>query len=507
MQTDLNVSLHRTTSLLKPPTGTESVRKLCMQAKSIIRATNRYMTELGSAATTKDTAAACCVSERTVRRILELPPLMGTDGNYRHDCCKPPNPKKPPNPERYISMKVAPSVQDEIRVLIHQTWTQKALGPTVDEIRKKILREFPDPENIPYKSDKSFRLLLRAMGFRHTKMQREWIVFQQPDILNKRAEYLRCKQEYDNCQAKFYWLDETWLDENHHCKKRWIDMKLVHDPSEAKRLGITPTTTKVINRGKRLIILHTMSEDGWVDGGLWTNATKGQLADYHQDMNADAFEAYLRELCPKLGKGAVLIMDNAPYHTRNLFPMPTQSSRYNEMTAFCDKHGIDYPAERATADRRVPDRLHKGAFWEHWVKPHVEKQKQSIMYAAEAIALQFGVKILRLPPYHCFFNPIEMAWGNVKGHVAKENSCEKVAKKLDLVKELLNDALNDVPKEFFVNWVRHAKEMEDKYRTADAIEVDRVQPLIIPCGDDDDDSEEEGDPLHADDDDFVNVLD
>jgi hypothetical protein len=48
-------------------------------------------------------------------------------------------PKKPPNPERYISMKIAPSIQDAIRLLIHQMWTQKGLTPTVDEIRKEIL--------------------------------------------------------------------------------------------------------------------------------------------------------------------------------------------------------------------------------------------------------------------------------------------------------------------------------------------------------------------------------
>ena len=483
---------------------------MCKQAKSIIRATNRYMTELGISAATKDTAAACCVSVRTVQRALNQPQLKDADDNFRHDYCKPPMPKKPPNPELYISMRIAPPIQDAIRVLIHNRWTKKGLGPTVDEIRKEILREFSDPDDMPYTSDVSFRLLLRAMGFRHTKMQREWIVFQQPAILAKRVEYLRRKQVYDERQAngdqsvRYFWLDETWLNENHHCERRWIDMKLVDDPNEAKRLGITPTLTKVINRGKRLIILHTMSEDGWVEGGLWTNVTKGQLADYHQDMNANAFEDYLRELCPKLGKGAVLIMDNAPYHTRNLFPMPTQSSRYDEMTVFCDENGIDYPVKRATSNRRVHDRLQKDAFWRHWVQRHVEKLP--IMYAAEAIASEFEVEILRLPPYHCFFNPIEMAWSVVKGDVAKKNSSEKVAKKLDLVKELLNDSLNAVQKETFVNWVRHTRDKEKQYREADAIQVDRVQPLIIPDNDDDsNEDDEDEDTLH--DDGFVNVVD
>jgi transposase len=29
--------------------------------------------------------------------------------------------------------------------------------------------------------------------------------------------------------------------------------------------------------------------------------------------------------------------------------------------------------------------------------------------------------VLRLPPYHCEYNPIEMVWGDVKGHVGWEN--------------------------------------------------------------------------------------
>jgi hypothetical protein len=214
---------------------------------------------------------------------------------------------------------------------------------------------------------------------------------------------------------------------------------------------------------------------------------------------------YLRELCPKLGRGAVLIIDNAPYHTRNLFAMPTERSRYDEMTVFCDENGIEYPVERATSNRRLHDRLHKDAFWQVWVKPRVEKFP--VMYAAEAIASEFEVEILRLPPYHCFFNPIEMAWSVVKGHVAKKNSSEKVANKLELVKELLNDTLNAIQKETLVNWVRYTRDKEEQYHNTDSVQVNRVEPLVIPNDDDDsdDDDDDDEDALH--DDSFVNVVD
>lgn len=200
-------------------------------------------------------------------------------------------------------------------------------------------------------------------------------------------------------------------------------------------LGIAATTSRVVSRGKRLIILHTMGENGWVDGALWTNATSGLVADYHQEMNATTFEDYLVQLCPKLGEGAVLIMDNAPYHSRKLSHPPTKSSRYGDMTVWCDENDIEYDHERATTDRHVKNRFTKDAFFHQYVAPNI--RPQHTMYAAEAIAAEYDVEILRLPPYHCFFNPIEMAWSVIKRYVGARNTIDKIPTKLDAIKALL----------------------------------------------------------------------
>lgn len=39
--------------------------------------------------------------------------------------------------------------------------------------------------------------------------------------------------------------------------------------------------------------------------------------------------------------------------------------------------------------------------------------------AVDELAAKHGITILRLPPYHCELNPIELVWAQVKGHVAK----------------------------------------------------------------------------------------
>jgi len=51
-----------------------------------------------------------------------------------------------------------------------------------------------------------------------------------------------------------------------------------------------------------------------------------------------------------------------------------------------------------------------------------------------------GHEVVRLPPYHCQYNPIELIWAQVKGDVAKKNVSFKIAD----VEKLVNEALDGV---------------------------------------------------------------
>lgn len=50
------------------------------------------------------------------------------------------------------------------------------------------------------------------------------------------------------------------------------------------------------------------------------------------------------------------------------------------------------------------------------IKPQYDK------YLIDELAQTHNKKVLRLPPYHCELNPIELAWANVKDHVKKTTS-------------------------------------------------------------------------------------
>ena len=57
----------------------------------------------------------------------------------------------------------------------------------------------------------------------------------------------------------------------------------------------------------------------------------------------------------------------------------------------------------------------------------VKKNKPEPQYVCDRMALEQGFVVVRLPPYHCIFNPIELIWAWINGKVAKENETFKIA--------------------------------------------------------------------------------
>ena len=43
------------------------------------------------------------------------------------------------------------------------------------------------------------------------------------------------------------------------------------------------------------------------------------------------------------------------------------------------------------------------------------------LYVIDEIAKEYRYRVIRLPPYHCHFNTIELIWAQIKGHVARIN--------------------------------------------------------------------------------------
>lgn len=84
--------------------------------------------------------------------------------------------------------------------------------------------------------------------------------------------------------------------------------------------------------------------------------------------------------------------------------------------------------------------------------------------------------VLRLPPYHCELNPIELIWADVKNYVAENNKTFKFAD----VKNIFGDAINNITSDKWKNCIQHVREKVEKqmWELDNIVEV-QVEPLII----------------------------
>lgn len=101
-------------------------------------------------------------------------------------------------------------------------------------------------------------------------------------------------------------------------------------------------------------------------------------------------------------------------------------------------------------------------------------------------------QILRLPPYHCDLNPIEMVWASMKRKVAEVN----IGKPSNNMPEMVQNAFESISVDEWRNHCAHVKKLEEEYRIKDGY-LDK--PFIIElCSEseessDDDDSQDEDD--------------
>ena len=149
MQAAISISQMR----LLPPTNR---RVLCAQSQSIVASVHRHLINRGSPCPRQETSAACLISERAVARIDKTAAPLAS--------CMP-QPHAKTQKDRISNIQLDDAVRDQIYMMINQEWSQRGLGPTVEEMLTRILDVFPDKDDFPYRSKPSLHRVLKVMKY------------------------------------------------------------------------------------------------------------------------------------------------------------------------------------------------------------------------------------------------------------------------------------------------------------------------------------------------------
>lgn len=345
-----------------------------------------------------------------------------------------------------------------IRHMIHSFYVVKKEIPTINKLWLEL------KSDIDFKfSRTTLRRVLKSMGYKYKKCQsKRKVLMERSDIAAWRAKFVLRMRKNRNEKRPVIYLDETYIHATYHLQKCW-------QSTEEPGLLTSDST------GARWIIAHAGGKTGFVNNGLLLFKSKTKSSDYHDDMNASNFMRWMTEkVIPNLPSNCIVVMDNAPYHCKQLNKAPTMSNLKAEMQEWLTNNNI--------------------LFDDCWTKPQlyelVKRHKGDPVYEIENLLNQHGHEVVRLPPYHCDLNPIEKIWAIVKRRVAEKNVSQATSE----ISTITEAAFGTVTTEEWINICKHVEKIEDQYFESDRlldIELDKF--IIDPTSDDDstDSSDEE----------------
>ncbi|KAG0428197.1 hypothetical protein HPB47_024800 [Ixodes persulcatus] len=102
-------------------------------------------------------------------------------------------------------------------------------------------------------------------------------------------------------------------------------------------------------KGERVIVTHAGSATGFVSGCLDVFRGK-KKGDYHDEMNSNRFEAWFLHLLDHIEPNSVIVIDNAPYHSRKAEAVPTTATKKGEIQQWLSSKNLDWTATMKKKD-------------------------------------------------------------------------------------------------------------------------------------------------------------
>lgn len=358
---------------------TAGMRQMIVNLKSHFDAEKKIGEFVPTKNSTKRVAEGLGIGEATVKRVMADQKKGEAQKRNIHD-------KERGKPPYRLSTNLQPVIREFIR-----SKNLKGQKISAEQIREHLDEQYG--VDIP---NSTLLDSLKRFGFVYSTGKRRCALKEQTSVVLARRKYLRQKMANRNLDGSVkrpeVYLDESYVNKNHSNEFTWYfdeDGPWVNKPS---------------GKGPRLIIVHAITKDGWVDGAQLVFDAKRRTGDYHGQMSWENFSKWFSDqLLPNIPANSLLIMDNAKYH--NVYvedAFPTVKTRKNQLIDWLEINNLPWQSdmlkpELYTLCRRfapIPD------------------------YRLDRIAAAAGHKILRTPPYHPELQPIETCWGIVKNELA-----------------------------------------------------------------------------------------
>ncbi len=384
----------------------------------------------GKSVSTKNAAGRVAVGlgigEATVKRIMAARKKQGTHAVHPAIAEE----KERGKPPYRLSLNLQPVIREFIRQK-NLKGQKITAGEILDYLFQRHSVEIPMS---------TFLDSLDRFGFTYGTGKRRTALKEQGYVVLARRKYLRKKIANRNDDGSLkrpeVYLDETYINKNHSCQFTWY---LEEDG---------PWVNKPSGKGPRVIVVHAITEKGWVENAQLIFDANRRTGDYHGQMNWDNFSKWFQnQLLPNIPDNSIIILDNAKYH--NVFAesaFPTSSTRKIALCDWLEKNDIPW-----TDDMLKPE-----------LYELCKRLAPAPEYKLDQIAESAGHSILRTPQYHPELQPIETCWGIVKNYIAAH--CDFTMKNF---RKQLPPAFAKVTKNTCQTLVAKVVKQEEKYWTED----------------------------------------
>ncbi|KAK6050928.1 hypothetical protein COOONC_11567 [Cooperia oncophora] len=236
-------------------------------------------------------------------------------------------------------------------------------------------------------------------------------------------------------------------------RRGWIDNTLSRFPTAEELRQYSCGKTAGKNKGRRGIVITAR----------WTRRSTARNGSF----GVRGVAKVRSPLHEGVRRGSERYSGNAPYHTRVLEKVPTRSSRVQEIWNYLSSHGVEVGLDstKEALLEEVGARLETAL--DHFVATRGGAAALRC-YAAEKICEEMGVSLLRLPPFHCFFNPVELCWSHLKQRL---NKIGRPTDRLEIVKSRTVEILGNVTRQLCEGWCREAIREEDSARLKEALDA------------------------------------